>query len=114
MTFDDFTAALEAAGWRDIHDAQWDGVKCLFKELEAERTRIDGMNWPQFDYAAEYPKLNRKYHEQKSKYEFLLIENIRLKGLARAIISNNPDDYVADGVTCFDVWRKDATWILGQ
>jgi polyhydroxyalkanoate synthesis regulator phasin len=37
---------------------------------------------------------------------------LRLRALAEAIISNEPDDMVADGVTCLEVWRKEAKEIV--
>lgn len=36
----------------------------------------------------------------------------RLEGLAKAIVECDPGDMAADGVTCLDVWRKEATELL--
>lgn len=38
----------------------------------------------------------------------------RLRSLARAMLENDPDDMAADGVTCLDVWRKEAKSLLEQ
>jgi hypothetical protein len=38
----------------------------------------------------------------------------RLEALAKAMIENDPNDMAADGVTCLDVWRKEATELLKE
>lgn len=37
-----------------------------------------------------------------------------LRALVQAMINNNPDDMVADGVTVLDAWRKAARAALGE
>ena len=37
----------------------------------------------------------------------------RLRRLAKAILENAPDDMAADGITCLDVWRKEAKELVG-
>ena len=38
----------------------------------------------------------------------------RLEGLAKALVENDPSDMAADGITCLDVWRKEATELLRE
>lgn len=44
----------------------------------------------------------------------MLGEIERLRGLAKAMIENDPDDMAADGVTCLEVWRKEAKTLLSD
>ena len=36
----------------------------------------------------------------------------KLRAIARALIDNDPSDMAADGVTCLEVWRKEARQLL--
>jgi hypothetical protein len=38
----------------------------------------------------------------------------RLEALAKAVVENDPADEAADGVSCLDVWRKEATELLKE
>lgn len=42
----------------------------------------------------------------------LMRENRQLRAMVQTLIDNEPDDMAADGVTVFDVWRKDAKALL--
>ncbi len=41
-------------------------------------------------------------------------ELVRWRSIGRALVECDPADMAADGVTCLDVWRKEATEILAN
>lgn len=83
-------------------------ITVLLADLLSTRTRLEEALLFKAEMVANVPAL-------RERADTLAAENARLRDLVTCLLDNDPDDLAADGgVTVLDIWRKDASKVMGR